>query len=310
MTNEDWTRYVDTSDEWIVERTGIHQRRFAGEKETTVDLGMAAARLAMEEAAVQPGELREIIVATDTPEVYNPDTAAYIQHQIGAGEVPAYDLAGSGCAGFLQAVDLACSRVAVRGGPILVLGVEAISKIMSWQDRNTCVLFGDGAGAMVIDQGQDLVEVLAVTTGTDGSKADILGKEIGGTRVPFSKEVAEDNVHNRVVMNGREVFKEAVSRMSAAAHEVLNQVGWSTDDIDLFVPHQANIRILHSVAKSLGFPLEKVYINVQDYGNTGSASVPLALWEARNKGMVPAGSKVLLTAFGAGFHWAAVLLQF
>ncbi|TAH37082.1 MAG: ketoacyl-ACP synthase III [Planctomycetota bacterium] len=310
MANDEWSRYVDTSDEWIRERTGIERRRIAGPEEGTATLAEGAARAALDDASLQAADLEEIILATDTPEVYSPDTAAIVQHGLGCREIPTYDLAGSGCAGFLQGVDIACSRVRTGRRNVLVIGVEVISRIMSWQDRNTCVLFGDAAAAAIVGPVNGAGEVLAVVAGTEGGKAGILGKEIGGTRRPFGPEHVASGEYNRLIMNGREVYKEAVTRMTAAAREVLDRAGKRVEDVTLFVPHQANLRILHSVAEHLQLPLERVYINVQDYGNTGSASVPLALWEARAKGRVRPGDLVLLTAFGAGFHWAAALIQY
>ncbi len=308
MTNEEWTEWVDTSDEWITSRTGIKTRRVAADHESTADLGIAAARVALADAGLEPGDIDEIIVATDTPEVYSPDTAAFIQVGLGAREVPAYDLAGSGCAGWLLGLELARDRGA-NGRKVLVLAVELITRLMNWRDRNTCVLFGDAAGAAIVGHGRRPIEIIAATAGTDGSKAGILGREVGGTRRPFTLEEAQSGEHLAVIMKGREVFKEAVHRMTAASREVLRSSGTSADDLALVVPHQANLRILSAVQKALGVPPEKVYINVHEYGNTGSASVPLALWEARQKGLCQPGDLVLLTAFGAGFHWAAMLLR-
>jgi 3-oxoacyl-[acyl-carrier-protein] synthase-3 len=308
MTNEEWTEWVDTSDEWITSRTGIKTRRVAAEDEATADLGIAAARVALADAGLEAGDIDEIIVATDTPEVYAPDTAAFVQVGLGAREVPAYDLAGSGCAGWLMGLQLAKDRA--RGGRrILVIAVELITRLMNWRDRNTCVLFGDAAGAAIVGHGDDAIEMVAATAGTDGSKAGILGREVGGTRLPFTLERAQRGEHLEVIMQGREVFKEAVHRMTAASRAVLEASGTSTEDLALVVPHQANLRILNSVRKALHLPEDKVYINVQEYGNTGSASVPLALWEARQKGLCTPGDLVLLTAFGAGFHWGAMLLR-
>lgn len=309
MTNEDWAEYVDTSDEWITARTGIKRRRFAAEDETTVDMAEAAALVAMEEAGIDAAGIDEIIVATDTPEVYAPDTAAYLQDRLGTRHVTAYDLAGSGCAGFVLGLDLAQTRSRAGERTVLLVGVELISRLMNWEDRATCVLFGDAAGAAVVGAG-GTVRILAVTAGTDGSKADILGREVGGTRLPFHPDRVADGSWKGLVMKGREVFKEAVARMSQASLEVLEETGLGIDDLALVVPHQANLRILNAVGKHLKIPAEKLYINVDEYGNTGSASVPLALYHARREGRVQSGDRVLLTAFGAGFHWAAALLQF
>ena len=310
MTNEDWSRLIDTTDEWIVTRTGIERRRFAADGETSVDLATAAARRALDDAGLGAEDIDEIIVATDTPEVYTPDTAAFLQHRLGAREVPAYDLGGSGCAGFVLAMDLARTRIRQATRNVLVVGVELISRLMNWEDRSTCVLFGDGAGAVVMGQGDVQAEMLGAVAGTDGSKAGILTLETGGTRRPFTLEAAEAGAHKDLVMQGREVFREAVHRMTGAAHELLGQIGRTLADVRLVIPHQANKRIIDAVRNKMGLGPERVYVNVHEYGNTGSASVPLALWEAREEGTIASGDLVVLTAFGAGFHWAAAALQF
>ena len=314
MHNAEWSQWVDTSDEWIRERTGIETRRVAAPEQTTVDLAMEAAQVALADAAVAPAGIDEIIVATDTPEVYIPDTAAYVQERLGrlgGREVPAYDLAGSGCAGFLQALDVARSRVLAGAAEhVLVIGVELLTRLMNWRDRNTCVLFGDAAGAAVVGAGAGAAEIVAAVAGTDGTAAGVLALEAGGTRVPFNEESAARGLHHAIAMNGREVFKNAVRRMSQAGREVVARAGRTLDDVALLVPHQANQRILDAVSRELGFGPERVYVNVHEYGNTGSASVPLALWEARRNGRVAPGDLVLLVSFGAGFHWAGVLLRY
>jgi 3-oxoacyl-[acyl-carrier-protein] synthase-3 len=310
MTNQEWTEHVDTSHEWIVERTGIERRRVAADHESTADLAVKAAAAALDDAGLAPVDIDEIIVATDTPEVYSPDTASFVQARLGFREVPAYDLGSSGCAGFVLALDVARSRALVRGRTVLVVGVELLTRLMNWNDRNTCVLFGDAAGAAVVGAREGAPEILAASAGTDGTRHDILGLEMGGTRVPFSEEGAQARLHQKLVMDGRRVFKEAVARMTAVGVEVLDEAGMTLDDVDLVIPHQANLRIIEAVRNRLGLPEERVYANVQEYGNTGSASVPVALWEAREKGLIRPGSVVLLTAFGAGFHWSAVLVRF
>lgn len=310
MTNDEWAKYVDTSDEWITTRTGIKRRRLAADDESTADLAVAAAQRALADAQLTPADIDELIVASDTPEVYTPDTASFVQHRLGAGEIPSYDLAGSGCAGFVLGLDIARSRVGNGDRRVLVIGVELLTRLMSWRDRNTCVLFGDAAGAAVVGAGPGAAEILAATAGTDGSRGDILIAEVGGTRAPFNMERARLGLHQSIEMKGREVFKEATTRMCAAANEVLALAGVDVEDVALVVPHQANLRIIQATGKALGVPAKKVFVNVQEYGNTGSASVPLALWEARQQGRIGAGDLVLLTSFGAGFHWAAMLLRF
>jgi 3-oxoacyl-[acyl-carrier-protein] synthase-3 len=310
MSNDEWTQYVDTSDEWITARTGIKNRRIAAPDESTADMAVAAARSALDDAALNAEEIDEIIVASDTPEVYLPDTACFVQHRLGAREIPAYDLGSSGCAGFLLALDIARTRVHFGGGRILVIGVELLTRLIDWHDREICVLFGDAAAAAVVGRAGGIAEIVSAVAGTDGSQANILTLEVGGTRQPFSLEAAKAGRHQHAVMNGREIFKGAVRRMSEASCQVLAQANFTMKDVSLVIPHQANLRIIEAVSKRLGVPMEKFYVNLQDYGNTGSASVALALWEARKNGKIARGDLVLLTAFGAGFHWAAVLLQF
>ena len=310
ITNDDWAEWVDTSDEWITQRTGIKRRRFAADDESTMTLAVAAAEDAMKDADLGAGDIDEIIVATDTPEMMTPDTAALVQHQLGCRNIPTYDLGGSGCAGFVQALDVAKSRIAVEPKNILVVGVELISRMISLRDRATAVLFGDAAGAVVVGPDPSRGEVLDVVSGTDGKHAEILTLAAGGTRNPFNEESLESGDFNRLVMDGRKVFIEAVRRMSEASLEVLDRIGRAPSEVSLVVPHQANIRIIDAVRKQLDLEEERVYVNVHEYGNTGSATVPFALSEAVESGRVAVGDLVLLTAFGAGFHWAAAAIQF
>lgn len=310
MTNDDWAQIVDTTDEWITTRTGIKERRFAADDEATLDLAAHASERALADAGLGPEDIGEIIVATDTPEVYTPDTASFLQHRLGAGNVPAYDLGGSGCAGFVQGLDVARARIAFAPRNVLVVGVELISRLISWKERETCVLFGDGAGAVVLGPDAGHAELLDVVAGTDGSMTDILTLSTGGTRDPFTIETARSGAHQHLEMNGREVFKQAVKRMSAAVQDVLDRVGKGVDDVALVVPHQANKRIIDAVSRKLGVDDDVTFINVDYFGNTGSASVPLALWQAREQGRIAPGDLVILTAFGAGFHWAAAAVQF
>lgn len=310
VTNDDWASRLDTSDEWITQRTGIKRRRFAGDDESTMTMAVAAAEKAMKDADLVAGDIDEIIVATDTPELMTPDTAALVQHQLGCRNIPTYDLGGSGCAGFVQALDVAKARITVSPKNILVIGVELISRMISLEDRSTAVLFGDAAGAVVAAPFDGRAEVLEVTSGTDGAHAEILTLAAGGARNPFNAESLESGDYNRLVMDGRKVFTEAVRRMSEASIEVLDRIGKSTSDVALVIPHQANKRIIDAVRKLLGLDEDRVYVNVHEYGNTGSATVPFALSEAVELGRVVPGDLVLLTAFGAGFHWAAAALQF
>jgi 3-oxoacyl-[acyl-carrier-protein] synthase-3 len=310
MTNDDWAALIDTSDDWITTRTGIKERHFAADDEATADLAAAAAQKAIEDAGLTPADIDEIIVATDTPEAYTPDTASFLQHRLGCREIPAYDLGGSGCAGFVQALDVARARMLLKPKRVLVVGVELISRLMSWEDRSFCVLFGDAAGAMVLGPGEGKAEILHVVAGTDGSQTDILTLKTGGTRYPFNADSLASGAYNHLDMDGGRVFREAVHRMCGSVKDVLEHIGSTVDQVSLLIPHQANKRIIDAVGHRLGLPEEAVYVNVQDYGNTGSATVPFAMWEAINKGRVEEGALVVLTAFGAGFHWAAAALRF
>jgi len=310
VTNDDWAAMVDTSDEWITQRTGIKERRFAAEDETTMTLAADAAATALKDADLTPDEIDEIVVATDTPEMMTPDTAALVQARLGCRNVPTYDLGGSGCAGFVQALDVAKSRIAVEPKKILVVGVELISRMISLEDRATAVLFGDGAGAVVLGPDQGRAEVLGVVAGTDGSAAEILTLAAGGTRNPFNEASLASGDYNRLVMDGKKIFVEAVRRMSEAAVDVLAKVSRSLSEVSLVIPHQANLRIIDAVRKKLGIAEEKVFVNIDKYGNTGSATVPFAMWEAVQSDRIQRGDLVVLTAFGAGFHWAAAAVQF
>ena len=310
VTNDDWARLVDTSDEWITQRTGIKRRHFAADDETTMTMATEAAASALKDADLTPDDVDEIILATDTPEMMTPDTAALVQNRLGCRNIPTYDLGGSGCAGFVQALDVARSRIIVEPKRIIVIGVELISRMISLKDRATAVLFGDGAGAVVLGPSGGRAEVLKVVSGTDGGAAEILTLAAGGTRNPFNEDSLASGDYNRLVMDGRRVFTEAVRRMSEAATDVLDKVGRSLSDVKLVIPHQANLRIIEAVRKRLGLAEGAVYVNVHDYGNPGSATVPFAMWEAVNNDRIHQGDLVVLTAFGAGFHWAAAAVQF
>jgi 3-oxoacyl-[acyl-carrier-protein] synthase III len=309
MTNDDWAKLVDTSDEWIVQRTGIHERRVAADHESTATMAHEAARAALEDAGIDASDLDEIILATDTPEVRTPDTASFLQHSLGAREIPSFDLGGSGCAGFVLALDVARSRIAFQPKRILVVGVELITRMISWKERETCVLFGDGAGAVVLGPDGGEARLLDVVSGTDGAMTEILTLAVGGTLHPFDPADGGE-AHRFLTMHGSEVFKQAVHRMSAATTAVLERIGASIADVDLVIPHQANKRIIDAVARRLDIGGDRVFVNVDRFGNTGSASVPLALWQARKEGRIGPGSLVILTAFGAGFHWSAAAIRF
>ncbi|HUG32713.1 MAG TPA: ketoacyl-ACP synthase III [Acidimicrobiia bacterium] len=310
VTNDDWAERLDTSDEWITQRTGIKRRRHASDEESTMTLATEAATVALKDADLTPDDIDEIVLATDTPEMMTPDTAALVQNRLGCRNIPTYDLAGSGCAGFVQALDVARSRILVDPKKILVIGVELISRMISPDDRATAVLFGDGAGAVVMGPDAGRAEILGAVAGTDGSAAEILTLAAGGTRNPFNAESLTNGDYNRLVMDGRKVFVEAVRRMSEAASDVLVKIGRSVADVKLVIPHQANLRIIDAMRKTMGLSEHSVFVNIHDYGNIGSATVPFAMWEAVDNGRIVPGDLVILTAFGAGFHWAAAAVQF
>jgi 3-oxoacyl-[acyl-carrier-protein] synthase-3 len=310
ITNDDWEKLLDTNDEWITQRTGIKRRHYAADDETTMTLAADAAIVAIKDADLTPNDIDEIILATDTPEMMTPDTAALVQNRLGCRNIPTYDLGGSGCAGFIQALDVARSRILVDPKRILVIGVELISRMISQEDRSTAVLFGDGAGAVVMGPEPARAEVLGAVAGTDGSAAEILTLAAGGTRNPFNADSLASGDYNRLVMDGRRIFVDAVQRMSQATSEVLEKIGRSISDVQLVIPHQANLRIIEGVRKKLGVSEDRVFVNIEEYGNTGSATVPFAMWEAVEAGRIEQGDLVVLTAFGAGFHWAAAAVQF
>lgn len=310
ITNEDWANQLDTTDEWITQRTGIKRRRFVADDETTMTMATNAAETAIKDAGLTSDDIDEIILATDTPEMMTPDTAALVQHQLKCRNIPTYDLGGSGCAGFVQALDVAKSRIATRPKNILVIGVELISRMISLKDRTTSILFGDGAGAVILGPEKARAEVLDVVSGTEGGYAEILTLAAGGTRNPFNAKSLESGDYNRLIMDGRRVFIEAVRRMTEATLEVLERIGRVKEEVALVIPHQANLRIIEAVRNKLGFDEDRFYVNIQEYGNTGSATVPFAMFEAVNNDRIEKGDLVVLTAFGSGFHWAAAAVQF
>lgn len=310
MTNDDWAQLLDTTDEWITQRTGIKERRIAAPDESTLTLASDASVAALADANLEADDIDEIILATDTPEMYTPDTAALLQDRLQCRNVPTYDLGGSGCAGFVQALDIARARIAFEPKKVLVVGVELITRMVDWKDRATAVLFGDGAGAVVLGPDGGRAQLLDVVSGTEGRYADILTLASGGTRNPFNELTLASGEYNKVIMDGKRVFIEAVRRMSEASTEVLDRIGKTVADVSLVIPHQANLRIIEAVRKKMGLAEEVVYVNVDKYGNTGSATVPFALAEAVNNDRIKEGDLVVLTAFGAGFHWAAAAVQF
>ena len=312
MTNHDFAALgLETSHEWIVERTGIVERRIATAEESTCTMAVAAAREAMTRAGVQPGELDAIVLSTATPDRLLPSTAVDLQAQLGATRAAAFDLSAA-CTGWLYSMTVA--EGLMQSGVVetaLVVGAEKMSSIVDWQDRSTCVLFGDGAGAVVLKRAPHGGNrgILSTFMRSDGTLAELLWRPAGGARVPFSDAVLEER-SSYVKMAGREVFKHAVRQMSEACDRALDGAKLTGNDIDLLIPHQANNRIIEATAKHAGVSMDKVYVNVDRFGNTSSASIPIAIDEAIERGRIRPGSTVLLCAFGAGFTWGSMVIRF
>ena len=308
LTNHDLAKTVDTSDAWIREMTGIQERHIASSKESTAQMAIAAARHAIESANIRPSEIDLIIVATATPEYAFPATACLVQDALGAAHAGAFDLE-AGCSGFVYALATASGMIrSEMYNTILVIGAETLSRIVDWKDRATCVLFGDGAGAVVLRANETPGGVLASVLGADGSGGELLIVPGGGAKHPAGPDTVLSKQHF-VKMNGREVYRFATRVMASAAKQVVERAGWSLEQIDLFIPHQANARIIDSAAKSLNLPPDKVFVNLEHYGNTSAASIPIAMCEAIDLGKIKAGDHVVMVGFGAGLTWAACAIQ-
>ncbi len=307
LTNADMERMVDTSDEWITARTGIKQRHVAEPGETASTLAIAAARQALERAGIEGRDLGLIIVATVCADYPFPSTANLVQHALGA-QCGAFDIQAA-CSGFLYGLSTAHQFISNGSAKhILIIGVEVLSRVVDYTDRTTCVLFGDGAGAVVLSASSQPGGVLGFTIGSDGSRPDLLWIPTGGSAEPATEETIRDR-RNFVQMQGGEVFKFATRIMGTAMEEALANAGLTTDDMDLFIPHQANLRIIEAASKRLNLPPEKVFVNIQDYGNTSAAAIPIALCEAIDQGRVYPGAHLGMVAFGAGLTWAAAVVQ-
>jgi len=311
LTNADLERMVDTSDAWITDRTGIKERRIADPGVPSSALAEKAARAAMADAHVTPEEIDALVVATVTPDRFFPSTSCTLQDKLGTKKAFCFDIAAA-CSGFVYGLEVA--RGFIGSGTtdtVLLIGVESLTKITDWTDRTTCVLFGDAAGAAVIrpNDGPEDTGILSVTLGSDGSMGDMLEMPGGGSLRPISQEVVDQRLQF-LKMKGNEVFKVGVRGMEQACLDALRKAGHTIEDVDLFVPHQANLRMIEATQRRLRLPDEKVFVNIHKYGNTSSASVPLALDEARREGRVKAGSLVLLVAFGGGLTWGAAAIRF
>ena len=310
VTNDDLAKIVDTSDEWITTRTGIRERRVLEDSKATSDLALLASERALEDAGLDVGDLDAIIAGTCTPDYQFPSLGCVLEAKLGAKEVFSFDV-NAACSGFLNALSVA--DLFIRSGRIdnaLVVGSDVLSRYLDWQDRSTCILFGDAAGAAVLGAGENGDRgILSTRLQTDGSYAETLYIRAGGTKKPATQETVENREHS-IYMNGKEVFKVAVRSMEDISRRVLAEAGLGVEDVSLVVPHQANRRIIAALAARLDVPMDKVVVNLDKYGNTSAASVPVALDEVRRAGRIADGDIVLLNAFGAGFAWGASVIRF
>lgn len=308
VPNADFEKIVDTTDEWIVTRTGIRERRRARPDEASSDLCLEAARRALADARLDAQALDLIIIATVTPDMAFPATACLVQAGLGAKEAWGFDLE-AGCSGFIYGLAIGTQFIATGVYDyILIVGVETFSRIINWTDRSTCILFGDGAGAAVLGPVPEHYGVLSSYLRSDGRSGNLLTQPAGGSRMPASLETVAKNLHT-IHMQGNELFKIAVRVMEEAAQGALKSAGLTPADISLMVPHQANARIVDATARRLAFPPEKIYMNIERYGNISSASIPIALDEAKREGKIKRGDYILLVAFGAGLTWGANVLK-
>ena len=312
LTNDDLSKIVDTNDEWITSRTGIKERRIAAEGEATSDMAAEAARRALASAGITAADVDLVIVATVTPDMFFPSTACLVQKKIEAWNAVCFDMSAA-CSGFLYALQTA--RHFINTGnrkTALIIGAEKLSSLINWKDRNTCVLFGDGAGAVVVrrmDEGETNPpgRILSAVMGCDGSLTDLLKVPGGGSAVPVTAENVDQRL-NTIHMEGRETFKHAVTRMCQASEQALTMAGLTAADVKMVIPHQANLRIISVIADRLGIPEERTFVNLHKYGNTSAATIPVALDEASRAGVIKRGDVVLLVAFGGGFTWASAVL--
>ncbi len=309
LANADLERMVNTSDAWIRERTGILERRIAPKDMTAADMGERASLAVMEKTGIEPSDIDLIIVTTATPDRWLPSTACEVQSRIGAARTCfAFDLHAA-CTGFLYALSVAEGQIASgRCETVLVVSTEKMTSIIDWEDRSTCILFGDGAGAALVRPSDDDKGILSSYHRSDGDMALVLQRPAGGTAKPIDEEVLRNRDH-LLRMSGREVFKSAVQSMARAGSLALEGAGKTCDDVDLMVPHQANVRIIESTARYAGIPMERVFVNLHRYGNISSATIPVALDEAAEQGKLANGALVLLTAFGAGLTWGAMTMR-
>jgi 3-oxoacyl-[acyl-carrier-protein] synthase-3 len=308
LTNDDLARRLDTSDEWITTRTGIKRRHLAGPDQATSDLGIIAARAALADAGVTAADLDLIIVGTATPDALFPATACLLQDQLGAARAGAFDLLAA-CSSFVYGLNTAAQLIATGAiNTALVVGAETLSRLVDWTDRRTAVLIGDGAAAAVLQPSSGAAGIYSSVVGANGAAGEMIKLPAGGSRLPVTSEVIERNLH-RAYMDGQAVFKLAVRTIPGLIRTAVDRAGWTLADIDLVVPHQANLRIIDAMAEQLSIPRDRFFVNIQEYGNTSAASVPLALYEARQAGRLSDGDRIVMAAFGGGFTYAACTMR-
>ena len=308
LTNQDFERMVDTSDEWITTRTGIKRRHIVAEDEATSDLAARALEDALEDAGLGKGDIDALVIGTATPDMMFPSAACVVQDHLGLPNIPVFDVSAA-CSGFIYSMMVANSLIAAgQFERVAVIGAETLTRITDYEDRSSCVLFGDGAGAVILGPGDGERGVMAVYAGADGSLTRLLKMPAGGSRAPASIETVQNRQHY-IYMEGSEVFKSAVRAMVSSAEKGLELAGIGPEEVDLLITHQANIRIIEATAKYAGIPMDKVFVNVDRYGNMSSATIPIALDEAQEQGLIGEGSNILTVAFGAGFTWGSVALR-
>lgn len=308
LTNSDLEKMVDTTDDWITERTGIKERRIASDEQTASDLAYEASRLALEKASLKGKDIELIIVATVTGDMPFPSTACILQHKISAKNAAAFDI-NAACSGFLYGLYIADSFI--KSGmhkKILIVGSEVLSKITDWKDRTTCVLFGDGAGAVIVEPTEEERGIISININSDGSLWELLHMPAGGSRYPASKETINRRLHY-IKMKGNETFKFAVRTLEELVVKILDDNKLNSSQLSLLIPHQANLRIIQATAERIGLPMDRVLINLDKYGNTSAASIPIALDEALMTGRIKDGDYILLEAFGGGLTWASALIK-
>ncbi|MEE9487072.1 MAG: beta-ketoacyl-ACP synthase III [Candidatus Brocadiales bacterium] len=309
LTNKDLEKMVDTTDEWIVKRTGIKERRIVENGVAASDLASKAAMKALKDARVSPKDVQLIITSTITPDSLFPSTSCYVQQKIGAPDAGAFDVLAA-CAGFIYALSIGQNYVRAGLDNVLVIGSECLSTVVDYEDRSTCILFGDGAGAILLQRmnGKGSPEVLSTFLGADGKYADVLGIPAGGSKIPSSSKSIKDRLHY-IKFRGREVFKLAIQNLTKVMKKTIDSSGYEVDDFSMFILHQSNFRIIEATMERLNIPKEKAFLNIEKYGNTSSASIPIAIDEVKKSGKLKSGDLVLLAAFGGGLTWSSSVIR-